>query len=766
MTRKISLALVTVLTISPALAAGEPVLISAGEHEGYSRIAFEANGAKVTVNQNGRTVRLLNISPSASFDLKNINDYGKAYRIVNAKTVQTKNGKAIELSLNCDCAVRSMTLGNGKFVLDIADSTTQTAAPATVAQAAPPKASSKEEKSAQRAAARIGTPPSQDDILSVKQAHNQMVELLKQAAREGLITIKNEDGGAADAPRKTAKKTPDPAPAEVLKEPAHETPPVATAADDKLELPTPVTNASVSAPRSKICQPDGIFAINAADFEEEPLVEISALQASLADDGDPSRTDIVQKLVAGLLSIGFGEEALALLTDNDAQDSLRADIARIIAERDLAPGSALLAGENCSGAHALWQAAASNPEQTLDLFKRSGMAVETLPHRLRAMIATRLAMKLIAAEAWESAEMLYDIAIADVEQPDPDLKFVRARLDQHSENSDTAHDALLEIAESNSDASDDALLALADSYAKGESKPHEGFTEDIGALAKLGGSTHAMLAEADAWAKLGNVDAALFLLKGVSRKSDADLQSARKSAQAVFDDVFARGDTNTRTSALDAFLKHKEWFAPGQRAVETRIASAKASQEFGLPNLALFLMNEIENRDEPQFLKDKATAALTSGKMRDAIRIAAPYSADPDFGEIIVDANLRNGDYNAALASAATIADSSRKAAWTSRAAWLARSWKSSAAGFRALDPNLLNENAALKFALTAYKAREKSLPSAADAVLSQENTTLVEGLRSIFAEPPKGSALQRSRLSVERSSREIKMIQEILNDG
>ncbi len=766
--RRIYFILISMFAVSPAFAAGGSVLVSAGEHNGYSRIAFETNGSEVTVSQNGRTVRLLNLNSSTSFDLKNINDRRKAYRILNAKVVQTQSGKGLELVLTCDCTVRTRVLGNGKFILDVLDSAPASKATepaATTAQTQkPPKTLSREEQSAQTAAKRIGTPPSQEDILSVAQAHNQMVELLKQAASEGLITIKGDNTAAA--PRKNTQQENLPDSRIIMNLPDSAGPTTTAAVDGTLALPTPITNASLNAANDAVCQPDSIFLIDGADFVEDPLIEISTLQGLLADEEDSNRVDIVQKLVAGLMSIGFGEEALALLTDNGRQDTIRADIARIIAERDLPADSPLRTAKNCKGAHALWQAVISEPERAHSLYQRSGAAIEMLPHRLRALIATRVAINLIAAEAWDSAEKLYEVAIADVEHPGPDLEFVRARLDQRLDDPDAARDTLLRIASGHSNSSDDALLALADSYANNEATPHEGFTEDIGALAKLGGSSRAMLAEANSWASLGNVNASLFLLRSVSKKSQPDLQSARKSAQNVFDDVFASSDEKTLASGLDAFLQHKEWFAPGQRAVETRLASANASQEFGLPNLALSLLNEITNRDDKPYLKAKATAALTAGVITEAIRTAAPLSADPSFGEIIVDANIRNGDYDSAIAAAANIADSTLNAAWTSRAAWLARSWKTAAVGFRALDPNMLNENTALQFALTAYKVKEQTLPSAADAVLSQENTSLAEGMRSIFAEPPEGSALQRSQQQVESSSREIQMIQEILNNG
>lgn len=746
--------LAAALQLTPAFAQSERVLVSAGEHDGYSRIAFPKNGANIVVEQNGRSVRLRNVNADAGFDLADINDRQKAYRILGARTVHLDDADALDLTLSCDCTVRSMTLGNGKFVLDIVDQ----AAPSSTSREA-----KNEDQKVERAAKRVGAPPSQEDILSIEQAHTQMVALLKQAANEGLITIKSE-------PRAGASQTSDadaaiaPSPNQVLQEPATEPTRKAAAEAPAAPAPTPVTNAS-TAPTAT-CLPDAQFHIDGADFDEDPLVAIADLQASIEGDNAAADLETIQRLVDGYLSIGFGEEALALLIDRGNAESIKTELARVIAERDNASNGMLLGAQNCRGAHALWQAMASEPAQSFVQYKRSEQTIETLPRRLRKMMATRLAMKLISVEAFDDVERLYNIAIADTEKPGADLDYVRARLDQHLENSDAARDALLEIASSNSDASDDALLALADSYANREAQPHEGFTEDIGALAKLGGSTRATLAEADAWAKLGNVDAALFLLQSVAQKSAPDLQSARASAQSIFDDAFANGDAQIRAGALEAFLTHKDWFAPDQNAIDTKVSSATASQDFGLPNLAFYLLNNIKNRYDADFLKTKAGAALAAGYVQEAIAIAAPHTKDPAFGEIVVKANLNDGQYNAALAAAGALADDTAKAVWTSRAAWMARSWNSATESFRALDPNFLNENTALQFALTAYKTRSPDMPPAADAVLSESSGVLANGVRSFFSAPPEGSALQRSRQHVESTSDEIQMIQEILNDG
>ncbi|MHA7871591.1 MAG: hypothetical protein ACX939_04500 [Hyphococcus sp.] len=760
MTKRVVASLAAIFIAGPAFAAGERIAVSAGEHADYSRIAFMNGGAAIAVEQTGRTVKLLNIRPDADFDFAEVNDRRKAYRVLSARKTATTSGAAIELALNCDCTVRSMTLNNGKFVLDVLPS--EGTPVKTAAKETPPS------EFAKRAAERVGNPPSEEDILSVEQAHNQMVELLKQAARDGLITIKSEKNNASDpkADQNAADENAKVASRETIAEPAPAKPTQAEVDDHDAATPPAATGVSLASAPKAVCRSDEAFVIDGAAFEETPLVQITDLQAALAEETGAARDATLARLVDGYLTIGFGEEALALLVDAGAGDSAKADIARVVAEREIAQDSMLLAAENCRGAQALWQALAGDVEEASALYQRAGNAIELLPRRLRALVATRLAIKLIAAEAFEPAQSLYDIAMAASDAPGPDLEYVEARLAQYNENSPEARDALLEIAGSNSAASDDALLALADTYSRREAQPHEGFTEDIGALAKVNGSSAAILAEADAWAKLGNVDAALFLLESVAVKSPQERQRARQSAQAIFDDAFARGDDKTRADALNAFLKHKGWFAPEKTAPQTQIAGAASANVFGLPNLAFTLLDDVNASADKKVQQQKADAALKAGYPQDVIAAAAPYASDETFSALIVEANIAAGQHNAALAAAAALPEGDGKASLSARAAWLARSWASTAENLRALDPSLLDERSALQLALSAYKSGATAMPAAADAVLSESREVLANGVRAFFTKTTNGSALQRSEQAVETTGLEIQMIEEVLQDG
>lgn len=742
--------LLVVTGLSPEASAQS--VVSAGEHGNYSRAVFDNTGGDVSLRQDGRIIRLSNVNPAAVYDFQNINVRRKAHRIISAKTTDDNGRQTIELQLTCDCTVRTSTLQNGKFVVDIIDASSAPA-PKSVVQ------KNTEEKL------------TQDDLLSVEEAHNQMVALLKEAAREGLITIRDDIEKNDEA---KSVETGEAATQPEMLIPPENTPPPATQKVDKLAQAemsaAPLHTTQVSAEtesenHSFSCLNDGRFFIDGSALEDEPLVRIAELQTALAAADGENRTENVQNLVFGFLSIGFGEEALALLNDSGSGDTLFADIARIVAEQPVDPNGPLMGPENCRGAHALWQAASSEPSQAAAIYPRSGDTIRVLPTRLKRLIATQLASKMIAAEAWGQAEALFATASEGVENLGPELEYVRARLEKARGEDAAARDALLEIASQNNKAADDALLALADTYAREKITPHDGFKEDIGAVAKVHGSSRAAIAEASSWADLGNIEAALMILQSVASKSPEDQHAAQEMARTVLSNALTGDELKQKISALDAYVAHRGWLSvDGNDAL--RLQAARSAFDFALPNLAYALLDETGGQTNGAVLRDKAQAALAAGYANDAITLAAPYASEEGFAEIIVSANIDKSEYHAALAAAAGVRNTESKAAMTARAAWLARSWQSALRNYQALDPNSLTARTALQYALSAYMAQQKTLPAGAEAALSSQSEILTAGLRALFAEPVQGSALERSRQEAERTTQEIRMFEEILSDG
>ena len=85
--RRTLLITVAALSFLPANAADTLASVSAGEHDGYSRIVVTSDNADLSVETAGRTIRIRNIGDNETFDLRDINEGRKAFRVERARKI-------------------------------------------------------------------------------------------------------------------------------------------------------------------------------------------------------------------------------------------------------------------------------------------------------------------------------------------------------------------------------------------------------------------------------------------------------------------------------------------------------------------------------------------------------------------------------------------------------------------------------------------------------------------------------------------------------
>ena len=711
-----------------ALADGE-IKLSAGEHSDYSRIVIPGGATDVFVDNAARTVDIRFASGDPIVDLSDVNGKHKAYRVVGARKIVDSNGAFVRLTLNCDCLVASTQLASGKLVVDIAD--------------AKPIAAAAEEPAPQEAEAS----PGGDDV-SVEEARSRMRDLLQRAANEGFITMRGADPAPADAPLPKA------APPVKVDAPTLKAPPPPPP-------PEPVATAD--------CQPDSAFAIDGGRFDEDPLGAIAEFRAALDEAPELKRNAVADDFARGYLAIGFGEEALALLADRGEKDSLLADMARVVAERPLSNSGPLMGALECNGAHALWQAAAAEPERAAKAAEGFADALSALPKRLRTLLAARIAKKLIDAGAWSEANTVYRIAGEHSEYAEDDLRYVAARLLDHEGEGGEGEELLRDVASGASEASQDALLALAARYAAEGGAP-EGLIEDLGALATtakgspIGGE--AALHEGLIWIAGGNIEAGVFLLRSAAESSEGLAAKASAEAGRAIGEAFASDDPAHRLAALRAFVEYRTFVERAGPAPEMRAKAAETAVEVGLPNLALRLLgSDADSGDRARALL-KARAALAADQPEPALASAAPYADDPEFAAIVVKANLQLDRNYAALAAASAAPEGPAKAEMMALAAWRAGDYASAARAYGKVDPTKLSVEDAVHYALSAYMAGEADMPPAAEAVLSRDDKASLDGLKSLFAKGQDGPVVERGKALAESAAGEITFIRELLGHG
>lgn len=788
--------------IAPTAASADAPTLRAGEHGDHSRVVL--TGGDVSVVQSGRAIEIEMKGADASIDLSDINQRQKAFRIERAAAAATAEGARITLSLKCDCRVQTARLDNGKHVVDIFDPTkagaavapspvgneaapTSLVAPANVlagAAASAPSVSSpvppaldaparvseagqSESAAPQSVVAGESAPTASNvisarpDKLSVDEARVRMLSLLQQAADNGIVKVRE---GAADlAP---------PTPIEPVKIAAAPTPPSAKPAASAItpeSAPTPRLTPAPIAPRPRhACLPDAAFTIKGKSLEQSPLEAIASLQQAAAEATVENSLAAQESLALGYLAIAFGEEALVQFEAMNADDSLYADLARVTAEKPPLRDGLLLGADDCRGAHALWQAAASEPEVAAQIIGRAGDAVTKLPTRLRAAIAARVAKALVRAGRIDEGRRYFEIALAASGETTPELKFVEAKLLELEGDLDGSQEILTALARDNNGASKEALLSLAARFAKTGAPVQDGLKEDLGALAKTARGTqegsNAALSEADAWARSGNVQASVFLLADAARRTPEIAEEARAKARAQIADALASEDAEARLAALSAYIESRAFVEAGGGHHALAAAAAAAAEAVGLPNVALRAVEGAPSGDDAAHAARLAEVARAAFNAEKALEAAAPFADQPAIAATIVRANLDLNRNFAALAATAALPESSERAALAAEAAWRAGDYKSALRAFQKIEPEKLSEDQAIRYALAASMAGESALPQAVSAALA--NSAALEGAASLFAAPDEGTVVERGKALAESVDDELAFIEEALGDG
>ena len=769
----------------------ETVLVSAGEHGAYSRVVLSANAKNTSITQQGRQIKIALDTNISDINLADLLERRKAHRVLNASARPYDSGTLVSLTLTCDCEVLSKNLTNGKIVIDIYDNdvapknTTATKVAQspvqTPAQTPKPKAPEPASKPADAiTAALTSTEPSKsepkkidkpkpaineisidkadnekEDILSVERAHNRMLDLLRQAAKEGLINIRDDAKDKIPLYEEVASAKDDKKAADEL--------------SDHLLLPGGKQKKTARRIKPGECYPEQAFKINGKPFEDEPLVAISEVQTELAHSDYDGQRALAEQLADGFLSIGFGEEALAILSDHGAGRTIRADMARALAETTLPKGGPLLSAIDCKNSHALWQAAANKPEEAVGPARQSGDAVKTLPKRLQALIATRIARKMVEAGDWEQAQRFFDFAADVSEVFSPDLTFVQAQLQAHEGDGVSSRETLLSIAGKDNEASKDALVALAEQYANGE-EPHEGFYDDIGAVATTTRgsetSSKAQFLEAVAWANEGELEAAILMLRSLAKRDETYAQKALEKSRDLIANSLRHNKQNKKISAVSAYLRHRSFVDAPDDDAAFRKTVAVTAMEIGLPNVAFKVLHHNPYQGNADYSLQKAQAALKADVPDRTLSTASAYADQPAFAELLVKANLQLERNYAALAAATALPESDKKAVLMAQAAWRAGDWQSANRAFAALNPVLIGEKTAIQYALSSYMTGAEKPPAIVEAVLTKEDSTALNGVKALFADQPTGSVLNQGQIAAQEARDELQMIKEALRNG
>lgn len=431
----IRLALVLMLLASRAL--GAEVVIQAGEHDGFTRLALHVGSAGWRFGRVDGGYGL-HVDDHPDFRHDAVHDTITRDRIAAVHAVADR----IDLTIGCDCRARVFPYGEGWLVIDIVDGAPDASSPHEawleprpparpaarptppvidrgvlpllftrtlpgLTQAAPsaaPPAPAAEESAAAGAASRANVAPADPpgagsrssaiaatDAARVTGAAQTMAEGMVRAADLGLLDLAVPRDELDAAPGLPA--APEITPAPTAPSPAATRPPepgitAQTSMDGALAIPGQSRRAG--------CLDDSLFDFGSWAGGGDFFAEIGPLRAALTDaDGHPA-ADRVEALARLYLAYGFGREAaetLSLTPRPGHEREVMQLLARIIDGR---PADLTLfdTQAGCGGPVLLWHALAQDTLAHLDEVQRIEVVTTArrLPDALLTQIAPRLAL--------------------------------------------------------------------------------------------------------------------------------------------------------------------------------------------------------------------------------------------------------------------------------------------------------------------------------------------------------------------------------------
>ncbi len=574
--------------LAPALAEEAVVNVAGGEHQKFSRVVLDVDGAAYELRPGRRKVTVLLPTVSADIALDRFNASRSAHRVIKAQRIDAGAGARIDFDLTCDCGVKVAYGRSGRLILDISESYPKNAA-AGIGDggALKPKvaAAPKSDESPTAKPAKPASAISAGDDLD--EARASMLAMLARAADEGIVQFRNDVSDKKDERDKST------APARAKSEEA-----------EKRKTPGPKSRRALAARAASCRDDDWFFPIGDVDLDR-PFDSIGKLQGELVGEFDAANHEAVRRLFWTYAAIGFGDEARALLTafpQPGADQAAMLDVAQLIADRPIdlsASGVSLMGPGDCRGFHGLFQATAlaeDDPERAIELAFAARSSMDKLPGELVREFAPRLGLAAVEAGDWTLAGHFNRVA-ALAGADGPTFHFLSARFDKYRGREDKARAKLKTLAREESERQADALFELAEEYAASGEPPHDGFAEDAGIVAAISDDAtvkkKAAVIEAEALMSEGEFSAAFRQIIRTYREAPGARRGLGLAARMLLLEAMAKGEDEARLAALDAYFDFQD-FILGAEGVDAstplHLAAVNAALDFQLPNVAEYAL--------------------------------------------------------------------------------------------------------------------------------------------------------------------------------
>lgn len=775
--------LVIVLSMFCTVLSAEPINVSSGEHEGFTRLVFEVSSDRDWELQvSGRSAELVIVGDAVLFNGEKVFDRIGKTRLISTSSDNLHGLSIFRMNLACGCSVSAFSYLDTFIVIDISDTeddeSQRSRAVSSLSRSAPqlgwiPSAASKFQppmlvdfvtpsppKTLERVY-EIAFPPdvspahaerSNDSFMpdslpsvtasdspehaeyqeDVEIARLKLLEQLTIAVEQGLIDL--------SAPVPSIESA-----AEPVAEEVHPPQPVPlTIVDERQYSITSIYGKTLDGQQGNTgmpadsCIPEEQLDIASWGSGDNFANEISELRVRMLQEFDRANVEDVRQIIQLYIRYGLGIEALSYITEYSQiipeQEVLRA-MAVIVNSAEAALSENAPFDIRCGGAETMWSLLSQTHESD-DISVDADLLLTTfseLPLDVRKMLGSQLAKSLEKTGMDDISERILMI----LERAPGDLGnsiLLEQASDAHVRGDVTeANSIYRQIAAENTPATNPALLALADSVFYSVSPIDSEILTDLGAAANASRGTAEGLAlrrlEVLMMSNQGAVWDAMNLIELEIDKTPNFATELEDIAGEVLMALPLAADSLTSYPELILAFDH----LIGEGADDDRLRQKIASDLIivGLPGLAIDILKPTVDRSVPEGLQTAATAHLAMFDPENAIQLISDLDGDT-VRLLRVEAYLSGGDFESALHELESMSTPNLV---TVNAEWYAGDW----------DVAALQVDAAAQIRASFVEENgEAGLPDMARSYIGEAPRKLSE-LRTLLGDSAQSSSVYES---------------------
>ncbi|MGH6945643.1 MAG: hypothetical protein ACREH6_15680, partial [Geminicoccaceae bacterium] len=634
-----------------------PVRVTAGEHDGFSRVVFALGVApsyRAEPEQGG--LRVVFADRQLTFDYQEVYPKGRAHRVAWAEPRADGDGTSFYLGFNCECIAKTFVLGD-KLVVDVFDArhAAREGLPRPDAQV-PGTSSAQGSPAIRPALSRRSLAPRDDALNSTPAAARQeatprpefmrrvnrlegvspepagpdtransaafdadkLRRMLERAIDQGQLSASSDDGKgravANDAharePRATTRATsraPD----------AEPTPPAERAAPEKASGTSEPAHSAADAKDEVACPDPAALDLSSSAGQGSFAAELSARQAALGralatgEDVQETQLGLARFYLARLMP----QEAIATLETMErstATDPIAAwlqDAALLLADRVDEIASDAWQSPKCANADlALWRTAIAAARGTLQPSalkgKETAARLAAYPEPLRIELGLRLAEASLDANALDSAEPLLEM-VSNARLGGEllaRLLYAKGRLAAARGDFAGARRSWRQARKLPGEGGVRAMLALLQQNLTRGEPVEPAATMELARLA-FDWRGHPLQLEiarltAELFEKEGRPAEALGALEQVALLAPArpNARAAARLATNLLRSIYANREASVPTERLGIYWRFEGFVPPGLEGDDIRFGFARALMAHDLPGPAADLLEQVANR--------------------------------------------------------------------------------------------------------------------------------------------------------------------------